>query len=81
METRAMPNPNDDMGRLWFELYVAVGVPIAYWHVKRQGMKDSLKQPADGAGTRYIVITTLAMMWPILLFAYLVEPKKKKADK
>ena len=48
--------------------YVAVGIPVAWLHMRQQRMVESVKQIQLAKG-RAMVVFTLAVMWPLLLLA------------
>jgi len=56
---------DDQTWKLGMAIYIAIGIPIAYWHRRREGANDrdhSSKQVA-------IVYYVLALFWPLLLLA------------
>jgi hypothetical protein len=60
----------DDLGRLYLAIYCAIGLPIVWLHMRQQNMISSTKKSGNAAG---LVIYTLAVMWPILLFAMVLN--------
>lgn len=62
-----MPDDPDAFGTIVFAVYLALGLPVAWLHLRQQRMHESLAQ-APNAQSRSLVVYTLAVMWPILLF-------------
>lgn len=58
--------------------YMLIGLGVAYWHIERNQMKESLRSvPIGFKHVGNLAWYFLALMWPVLLFAYFVEPKRK----
>jgi hypothetical protein len=50
----------------WFWVYLAIGLPMAWLHMKREGAS---RQDVESAKTFRFIILLLAYFWPILLIA------------
>ena len=64
--------------------YVLIGLLVTYWHVKRHHMGESMKGASVGpAHAGSAAFCLLALIWPVLVFAWLFEPKppRNPADK
>lgn len=60
-------------------VYVAICLFVAHWHIKRNDMKESLDSAKLGdMQVGNLAWYLLAVIWPLLLFAYLIEPKSKR---
>ena len=60
-------------------VYLLIGLCVAYWHIERHAMKESIRSARiHHAGN--LVWYALALIWPVLLFAYAFEPKKKPKE-
>ncbi|HEV2968555.1 MAG TPA: hypothetical protein VGY55_01120 [Pirellulales bacterium] len=62
-------HPHDDWGSVCFLIYCLIGLPVVWLHVRQQRMIESTKQSRQSG----IVVYTLAVMWPLLLFAMLLN--------
>jgi hypothetical protein len=82
-------NMSDDAwAKVYLAIYAAVGIPVAWLHMRQQGMHESTRQSRQSR----LVIFTLAVMWPLLLLSMLlnhfqakptagkIEPKKPDAS-
>ena len=57
--------------------YLLIGLCVSYWHIERNEMKDSLRSARLGFHhVGNLAWYLLALIWPVLLFAYVVEPKQ-----
>ena len=80
-----MGNDPEIYGKIILALYIAAGIPVAWLHIRHQKMHESfsqIKQPQASS----LVIYTLAVLWPLLLFAmalnYLLEkPQAQRTNK
>ncbi len=68
-------------------IYALLGAPVVWYFIRDQKMTESVKQSETSTmgQSNYLVRGMLLMMWPILLFALIVNrlqpPPKRKADK
>lgn len=63
-----MQTDPETIDSLWFWLYVAAGVPVAWLYLRQQKMQKPYSTiPLRQA--KSIVIFTLATMWPLLLLS------------
>ena len=70
---------NDAWGQLWLWGYVIAGIPVALLHMRRQAMGASAIQA--GQRLNMMVIFTLAVIWPLLLFSMLLNGEFRKQKK
>jgi L-lactate permease len=73
---------DDDWGKVYLVIYCVVGLPIVWLHMRQQRMIESAKK----SGQLHLVVYTLAVLWPLLLFAMLVNylqpsPKSVKRNR
>ena len=58
-------------------VYLLIGLGVSYWHIERNEMKKSLRSARFGFHhVGNLAWYLLALIWPVLLFAYVVEPKQ-----
>ncbi len=66
-------------GKLILAIYCLIGLPVVWRHVRQQKMTQSVGQIQQSA-CQGLVVYTLAVIWPILLFAmtltYLQQRKR-----
>ena len=61
--------------------YVLIGLLVSYWHIERTEMKKSLRTARVGFHhVGNLAWYLLALIWPVLLFAYMVEPKRDQKE-
>jgi hypothetical protein len=66
--------------KLFLLAYCVAGLPVVWLHVKQQKMLDSMRQVHQSSALGLIVYT-LAVLWPILLFAMALtyfQPVRRK---
>ena len=62
-------------------VYLLIGLVVSYWHIERNEMKESIRSARMGFHhVGNLAWYLLALIWPVLLFAYVLEPKPKKQD-
>ncbi|MGN6369950.1 MAG: hypothetical protein ACTHN5_16965 [Phycisphaerae bacterium] len=72
-----MAQPDDFWTNTPFWCYVALGVPVAWLHLKREGASE--KDVHRPKTFRWIIIL-LATIWPVLLLAFLASWIGNKLD-
>ena len=61
--------------------YLLVGLMVSYWHIERNQMKESLRSARIGFHhVGNLAWYLLALIWPVLLFAYVVESKARPRE-
>ena len=63
-----MLNDPEVSGKILFAIYLAAGIPVAWLHIRQQRMLESVRQVRQPQA-QSLLLYTLAVMWPILLFA------------
>ncbi len=69
-------------GKIFFAIYVAAGVPVAWLHIRQQRMIEPVQQ-VQHSEVRSLLPFTLAVMWPLLLFSmaltyFLSKPRRPR---
>lgn len=67
-------------GKILFAIYLVAGVPVAWLHIRQQRMLESVRQVRHPQ-SQSLVIYTLAVMWPILLFAMALTYLRSKPQR
>jgi len=70
-----------ELGHVIQILYIVIGLFVSYWHIERNNMKGSIRTARLGfRNVGNLAWYMLAIIWPILLFARMVEPKAKNNE-
>ena len=72
----------ENKGMILFACYCAIGLPVAWLHMRQQKMLESVRQTKSGQ-VQGLVVFTLAVMWPLLLLSMTLTyfQQKKLAKK
>lgn len=58
-------------------VYCALGLPVAWLHLRQQKMTESVNQIQLAQG-QALVVFTLAVMWPLLLLSMLLNYSQRR---
>ena len=79
-----MENDPEAVEKIILAIYVAVGIPVAWLHMRQQKMTESVRK-IPYAQTQSMVIYVLAVLWPLLLFAmalnYLLQKPRRRSGR
>ena len=64
-------------GAIMMGVYCAIGLPVAFWHMRREQMSES---DIESSTTRYRFIWLLAWMWPILFLGIAAQSLGNRLD-
>ena len=64
-------------GMLILFIYCIVGLPVVWLHIRQQKMIESISQ-IQFIKAQGLVLITLALMWPVLLFALTLHHFQRK---
>jgi heme/copper-type cytochrome/quinol oxidase subunit 2 len=68
-------------GKILFACYCAIGLLVAWLHMRQQKMLESVRQIKSGQA-QGLVVYTLAVVWPLLLLSMTLTyfQQKKRAE-